>query len=238
MSLINGKNGNWERSTYYLSASDELGEEIVDEGNKISNSYQQIESEQERVYLTKYHNKWGRFALYTILALMSVVLVAIILGKLKRQKINHELKDLQLQYQKLELLYQHLVELKNPNSELVENQANTFKYILTQVQKSMSDKYNKDSYKSAIKRAFTPVYFSHLRKYVDFAHDGLATSMSDSGLLEEKEVNVICMYLSRLPNSIINLYIGHSSTQNAIRYRNNIAKKYFGDKDKLKVFLN
>ena len=121
--------------------------------------------------------------------------------------------------------------------EMVSYLAESYRTILTQIRKDVGKGDDKKTLDDVIKKALTPNYFDYLHKYVDYAYSGLATEMTESGKLKDDEVNVVCMYLCRMPSSVIRVYTGLSSIQSVTRQRNQISTKYFGNKEKLESLL-
>ena len=113
----------------------------------------------------------------------------------------------------------------------------SFRFLITQIRKNIKTEKKLKELDETIRQTLTPHYFDQLRAFVNFAYSDLALQMEKSGLLMDKEINVICMYLCRIPNTITRIYLKFSNTQNTIRYRNNVAKKYFGQKEVLDSML-
>ena len=120
---------------------------------------------------------------------------------------------------------------------IISGLSDSYRFILTQLRQSINNEKELEKLDKTIKESLTPKYFEHLRTFVDYAYSGLATSMVMSGTLKDKEINLLCMYLCRIPNTIMRIYTGLSNTPNMIRSRNNIAKKYFGSKEVLDQLL-
>ena len=186
---------------------------------------------------------------YSIIFLIIVLLGGIILHyvyKRKRKIFKQEITALQDFTGKLQILNNNLQSEVNSlseahnkefpdtiNHEMIISLSEAFRLILTQIRKRTKNEKELKILDETIKNTLTPSYFNYLRKFVDYAYSGLSTSMKTSGKLTEKEINVICMYLCRLPNTVVRVYTGYSSNQNTIRYRNTITKKYFGSKEAL-----
>lgn len=122
-------------------------------------------------------------------------------------------------------------------NDTLSNISDAFRILVIQIRKNMKTEKDIKTLDESIKSALTPGYFKTIYDFVDYAYSGLASQMRESDKLNEKETNVICMYLCRLPNTIIRIYTGLSNNQNTIRYRNNAACKFFGSKNALESLL-
>ena len=203
----------------------------------------------------------GKIILIIFIILLIGFICTYLMARKRHKSLKREIDDLQIFLDKLqkhnlvlqskydEIIDQqessHVIESNNNEqrsdtvlfndhqlSEIITNVAEAFKYILAQIRKNTKDEKGLKQLDIAIKKTLTPSYFNHLRKFVDYAYDGLASDMAKSKILKEKDINIICMYLCQLPNVVLRIYTGYASSQNTIRYRNQIIKKYFGSKER------
>ena len=250
LSVQNKLENNIDKSIYYEKLSNDIAADEMVKSHK--NILQQIEFEQEK----QYRDNKQRNLIQTILFVFSIIVIisGIIfycVYRKRRNKFEQEISALQDFTDKLQSmndnLQSELADLVNKqsktdegtlNQEMIVNLSEAFRLILTQIRKSTKNEKELKILDETIKNTLTPSYFNYLRRFVDYAYSGLATSMETSGKLTDKEINVICLHLCRLPNTVLRVYTGYASTQNTIRYRNNIAKKYFGSKDALENLVH
>ena len=255
-SVLSEKQNDIESSIRYNDRSNELAACEMLESKE--NNYHIIEMSQQSDHdKTKERRSTTRFYVSAFLIVILVILVGFFLfTKYKDRKQKHEIEELQRFIQELQSLnskYQSHPELSKSNeidrnsntkqdeiieiSAITSNLAESFRFILTHIRKNIGKEKEKLKLDAIIKNALTPSYFSYLHKYVDFAYNGLASEMKASTKLKEEEINVICMYLCRMPSSVMLIYTGLSSIQSVTRQRNHIATKFFGSKEKLESLL-
>ena len=245
--LINKWLKHWNESEKELKISNDLSDEMILEST--NNKYINLENSLDAEHL-KAKNKRN----YSIVGLsigFLLLLISLICWQIirhQKQKKNKEIEQLQSFINHLQQTNQQLSETNTDlsqqvlaretiNPETITELTEAFRVILTQIRKKVG-KDNGKAMNSAIMGALTPSYFKHLRQYVDFAHNGLASKLDKSEKLNEKEVNVVCMHICRIPKSIICLYTKHANPQSVSRYQNQIAQKYFGDKSTIDRFLS
>ena len=82
---------------------------------------------------------------------------------------------------------------------------------------------------SVIKVTLSEQYFQQIRRLVNVRHHGLVTRLTDSHKLTIREINIICLHLCGMPNTVIAVY-AERKTHSIPKVKARIAEKYFGEK--------
>ena len=146
-------------------------------------------------------------------------------------KLNNRLAQAAAEGQALS---QRVTVLEAENCRLASNcdsmRSNKLVYAWKQLFTAIRKKIDEEELNKIIKSQMTEVYFTGIRRYVDITHGGLVQKMEKSHRLSRQEVNIVCMHLCGLPNSLIALYINRK-THSIPKIKSSISKKYFGDSD-------
>ena len=223
--------GDWQHVHIYDSIGSELSELKLD--NAISNGMYKFESFAEKQFIkTKGVEKEKKIRLVVILLLLIIAIVGsyFVIHRLQWHRDLTEMRKFieQLENQKSYLadnnltLYDQIDNLQNS----IEPLTDVFRTILTAVRKSSGAQLDK-----TIKNLLTETFFSHIYKYVDYTHHDLMEEMKSSQSLSKRDIDIVCLYLCHLPDSVIQIYADITNIRSVNKLKKTIAVKLRDSKD-------
>ena len=120
--------------------------------------------------------------------------------------------------------YNHVRDEVNDIQESIKPLSDIFRTILTAVRKQDGKQLDK-----TIKPLLTESFFKHIYQYVDYTHHHLFVEMKESDSLSKTEMDIVCLYLCHLPDTIIKIYADLTNTKSVNKLKKTIAKKITGN---------
>ena len=112
----------------------------------------------------------------------------------------------------------------NNIQESIKPLSDIFRTILTAVRKQDGKQLDK-----TIKPLLTESFFKHIYQYVDYTHHHLFEEIKKSNSLSKTEIDIVCLYLCHLPDTIIKIYADLTNTKSVNKLKKTIAQKITGD---------
>ena len=114
-------------------------------------------------------------------------------------------------------------EISNLQSS-IEPLSDVFRAILTAIRKDSPQQLNR-----SIKKLLNESFFNHIYRYVNYTHSQLMEDMKSSETLTKREIDIVCLYLCHLPDSIIQIYANMTNTRSVNKLKKTIAMKLKAD---------
>ena len=118
------------------------------------------------------------------------------------------------------LLENEVTNLQNSIAPL----SDVFRAILTATRKKDSRILDE-----AIKGIMTDSFFNHIHEYVSLTQPQLLTEMRQTKSLSKNDINIVCMYLCHLPDTVIQIYANLTNTRSVNKLKKTIAQKLKSD---------
>ena len=198
-----------------------------------SNSLSNSESIAEKQFIKiKSIEKEKKIRLIVILLLLIIAIVGsyFVIRRLQWHRDLAEMRKFieQLENQKSSLsdnnltLYKEIVNLQSS----IEPLSDVFRTILTAIRRKPGTKLD-----SIIKNLLTESFFAHIYKYVDYTHHDLMEEMKSSQSLSKRDIDIVCLYLCHLPDSVIQIYADLTNIRSVNKLKKTIAVKLKDSKD-------
>ena len=245
--------GDFVNSVKYENESDEIASRKVI--SSIDNNLTTIESNTYKEWRESLHNH-DINKMSSSVALFALIVFLLLFGlnwhKSKRKR--YELQSLQQFIGELESKAYAGKQLENDyritkeqldsqNAEIesmrqsMDSFTDTLRVLLNSLQKPHKKSLKSDS-DIIIRNVLSEPFFALLRQYVDNAHHGLATAMSNNDQVSDQDINIICMHICKIPNSIIGNYAGYTSVHSVTTRKEKIVKAFLGENAKISDIMN
>ena len=139
-------------------------------------------------------------------------------------------------FQKIHNIEQQKSLLSNRNEELsgeirnlqnsIESLSAVFRAIFTAIQKNPGRQLD-----ATIKSLLTEKFFRNIYQYVEYTHNDLLNEIRSSGILNKREIDIVCLYLCHLPDSVIQVYAGLTNIRSVNKIKKTIAVKLKASSD-------
>ena len=134
-------------------------------------------------------------------------------------------------------------QLESRNAEIVsihssmDHFTETLRTLLSTLQKP-SKKNQKADNEYILKDVLSEQFFMFLRQYIDASHNLMVTDMLANQQLSEQDINIICMHLCKIPNSVIRIYAGYTNEHSVTTRKERIVKIFLGKNAKISDIMN
>ena len=245
--------GNLPASVEHKTNADELaGIKVF---NSLKNTLFKQESKEEKEWREEQqHQDFLIKEIVIIIVATLVFLLLFIIYWYREAKKKRELRDMKQFIEQLELqaeseqqlreeYRQTKEQLESRNAEIVsihssmDHFTETLRTLLSTLQKP-SKKNQKADNEYILKDVLSEQFFMFLRQYIDASHNLMVTDMLANQQLSEQDINIICMHLCKIPNSVIRIYAGYTNEHSVTTRKERIVKIFLGKNAKISDIMN
>ncbi len=241
-------NNDIQNSVKYENFADDLaGNKVI---SSIENGLTNIEYKTEIEYNLSSHNDEVTFLIIVAAIIILTLLLLYFYKSIRRQgelqSLYKFIDDLENQVSSSEILATKLNSTKDQLNrsnvdlermrESIDLITDALRTILTIFQHSHYKQKSESNH--ILDDVLSEEFFAHLRLFIDYTHHDLASSMSENEKLSVQDINIVCMHICKIPNTIISHYAGYANVHSVTTRKDRIVKTFLGTNAHISDIMN